>query len=92
MRVDALLTEGINREIRKKIIDSRKVLRLTQGKVAMKAQLMGLDLTEDQMSKIETGVRRVTPSELFFIAKILNIDLDSLAMRAVLGGEAARSV
>lgn len=62
---------------------SAKVLRelrqsagLSQQELAEKLQLLGIELTSKEVSKIETNARLVQDFELFAFAKIFNVSAD----------------
>ena len=52
---------------------------MTQRGLAAKMQLLGADLSEDRIGKIERGVCKITAFELVKIAGILNLDLNARA-------------
>ena len=52
---------------------------MTQRGLAAKMQLLGADISENRIGKIERGVCKITPFELVKIAAILNIDLNARA-------------
>lgn len=52
---------------------------MTQRGLAAKMQLLGADISENRIGKIERGVCKITPFELVKIAGILNIDLNARA-------------
>jgi len=51
---------------------------LSQQQVAIRCQVLGLDLTRGALAKIESGIRGVSDHELPFLAKALDTPLESL--------------
>ena len=51
---------------------------LTQGDLARKMQLMGMDMTSLIISRIEQNQRHVCDAELFMLAKALGVTMDWL--------------
>lgn len=51
---------------------------LTQEDLAIKLNLLGLNIDRTIISKIENGIREVTDIELIHIAKALNVSILSL--------------
>ena len=64
----------IGKEIQKR----RYQLGLTQEEFAAKCQLRGLNITRGTVSQIEAQVRCVRDTELFTLASILDVSIDSL--------------
>lgn len=60
----------------KKLKELRITAKLSQQGLAEKLQLLGIDLTSKEISKIETNKRLVQDFELFAFAKIFNISAD----------------
>ncbi len=60
----------------KKLKELRIAAKLSQQGLAEKLQLLGIDLTSKEISKIETNKRLVQDFELFAFAKIFNISAD----------------
>ena len=54
----------------------RKQANLSQADLAYKLQLLGLELTSKEISKIENNKRLLQDFELIAIAKVLNASLD----------------
>jgi transcriptional regulator with XRE-family HTH domain len=50
----------------------------SQETLARKLQLLGWSISRHSLSKLELGQRRVSDCELFFLAKVLHIDLRDL--------------
>ena len=50
--------------------------KLSQRALAEKLQLLGIDLTSKEISKIENDTRLVQDFELFAFAKIFNVSAD----------------
>lgn len=59
----------------------RKNAKLSQQDLAEKLQLLGIDLTAKEISKIETNKRLVQDFELFAFAKIFNVSADEFNKR-----------
>lgn len=59
-----------------KLKELRKTFKLSQQDLAEKLQLVGIDLTSKEISKIETNKRLVQDFELFAFAKIFNVSAD----------------
>ena len=49
---------------------------LSQQALAEKLQLLGIELTSKEISKIENNTRLVQDFELFAFAKVLNVSVD----------------
>jgi transcriptional regulator with XRE-family HTH domain len=58
--------------------DSR---RWSQETMACKLQLQGWSITRHSLAKLELGLRRVSDCELFFLARVLRVDLRDLFPR-----------
>ena len=56
----------------------REKLNLSQEKLAAKLQLLGLDVTQKAVSRIETGDRVVADYELVALAKALGVSVEYL--------------
>ena len=56
----------------------REKAKLSQEKLAAKLQLLGLDVTQKAISRIETGDRVVADYELIALAKALNVTVEYL--------------
>ena len=55
-----------------RIRQAREEERLSQEQLAAKLQLLGMEITQKSISRIETGLRVVPDFELQFFAKALN--------------------
>lgn len=55
----------------RRIFERRKELDLSQEQLAAKLQLLGLEITQNAISRIETGLRVVPDFEIPFFAKAL---------------------
>jgi len=55
----------------------------SQEMMASKLQLLGWSITRHSLAKLELGLRRVSDCELFFIAKVLKLDLRDLFPRQI---------
>lgn len=64
----------VGKEIQKR----RYALGLTQEKFAAQCQLNGLDMSRGTISQIEAQVRCVSDTELFQLASVLGVSIDSL--------------
>lgn len=53
----------------------------SQETMAQKSQLQGWSITRHSLAKLELGLRRVSDAELFFLAKVLRVDLRDLYPR-----------
>ena len=60
----------------KKIRELRLEAKLSQRGLAEQLQLLGIDLTSKEISKIENQKRLVQDFELFAFAKIFNVSCD----------------
>ncbi len=58
------------------IRDLRQKANLSQQNLAEKLQLLGIELTSKEISKIENDDRLVQDFELFAFAKIFNVSAD----------------
>ncbi len=61
-----------------RIRERRKDLGLSQEELAARIQLLGLDITQRAVSRVETGVRVVPDYELQFYAAALNCPVSQL--------------
>jgi len=77
----------VGKEIQKK----RYQLGLTQEQFASKCQLHGLDISRGTVSQIEAEIRRVTDAELFLLASVLGVMIDSLYPSGFKKGKRHRS-
>ena len=59
-----------------KLKELRKDAQMSQQDLAEKLQLEGIDLTSQEISKIETNNRLVQDFELFAFAKIFKVSAD----------------
>lgn len=59
-----------------KLRELRLKHNLTQQSLAEKVQLLGIELTVKEISKIENNARLVQDFELFAFAKIFNVSTD----------------
>jgi transcriptional regulator with XRE-family HTH domain len=55
--------------------------RWSQEAMARKLQLQGWSITRHSLAKLELGLRRVSDCELYFLAKVLRVDLRDLFPR-----------
>ncbi len=62
----------------KKIEELRKEKGIKQKDFISRIQTMGIDINPTSYSKLEGQVRMVSDKELYVIAKILNVSIDSL--------------
>jgi transcriptional regulator with XRE-family HTH domain len=53
----------------------------SQETMASKLQLLGWSISRHSLAKLELGLRRVSDCELFFLAKVLRVDLRDLFPR-----------
>ena len=70
-----VLEKELGREIRR----ARQERGMTQKGVAAGMQLLGADLTENRIRKIEGGMVKISVPELFRFSCILELDLNALA-------------
>ena len=61
-----------------RIRNEREKLQISQEKLAAKLQLLGLDVTQKAISRIETGDRVVADYELVAFAKALDVSVEYL--------------
>ena len=61
-----------------RVRQEREKAKMSQEKLAAKLQLLGLDVTQKAVSRIETGDRVVADYELVALAKALNVTVDYL--------------
>lgn len=54
---------------------SRENLKLSQEQLAVKIQLLGYNITQQSISRIETGDRLVADFELRYFAQALNVSI-----------------
>ena len=50
----------------------------SQERLAFKLQLQGWSISRHSVAKLELGLRRVSDCELFFLARVLRLDLRDL--------------
>ncbi len=62
----------------KNIEKLRKAREIKKKDFIAQIQTMGVDINPTSFSKLEGQVRMATDKELYVIAKILNVDIDSL--------------
>ena len=61
------------------ILDNRQPdFSAAQEKLACKLQLQGWSISRHSLAKLELGLRRVSDCELFFLARVLRLDLRDL--------------
>ena len=65
----------------KKIEEKRKKMGLKQKEFLTQLQINGIDMSASALSKIEGQHRIVTEKELYAIADVLDISVDSLLKR-----------
>lgn len=53
----------------------RRELGMSQGDLAAKLQIEGVDVVQKSVSRIETGNRIVTDYEVLSLAKVLKVDV-----------------
>ncbi len=61
-----------------RIRQEREKSKMSQEKLAAKLQLLGLDVTQKAVSRIETGDRVVADYELIALAKALDVTIEYL--------------
>lgn len=61
-----------------RIRTEREKTKLSQEKLAAKLQLLGVDVTQKAISRIETGDRVVADYELIALAKALDVTVEYL--------------
>ena len=62
--------------------DMKKARRdqgMTQSELAAQMQLLGLDISESRVQKLETGVLRMNINEMLIISYLLLMDLNTRA-------------
>lgn len=64
-----------------RIRERRLKLRLSQAALAAKAQVEGVTLEQDSVSRIESGTRILTDYELMILARVLGVTADWLLDR-----------
>jgi transcriptional regulator with XRE-family HTH domain len=62
----------------KEIQKLRYQIELTQEQFATQCQLNGLDISRGTVSQIEAQIRCVSDSELFLLASVLGVPIESL--------------
>ena len=58
---------------------ARREQGMTQNELAAQMQLMGLDVSESRVQKLETGALRMSINEMLLISYLLSFDLNSRA-------------
>ena len=61
-----------------KIKELRELSKLSQEQLAAKLQLIGLNLTQKAISRIESGERVVPDYELLYFAKVFDVTVANL--------------
>ncbi len=61
-----------------RVRQEREKAKISQEKLAAKLQLLGLDVTQKAVSRIETGDRVVADYELVALAKALGVTVEYL--------------
>ena len=72
------LEYGTENIVGKKIESMRKERGIKQKDFISKMQVLGCDINPTSYSKLEGQVRIATDKEIYVIAKILNVTVDSL--------------
>ena len=62
----------------RKIKELREAARLSQEQLAAKVQLVGLNLNQKAISRIETGDRVVPDFELLFFSEVFDVSVETL--------------
>ena len=62
----------------KKIEEMRKERGIKQKEFIARMQIMGCDINPTSYSKLEGQIRAATDKEIYVIAKILNVSMESL--------------
>ena len=62
----------------RKIKELREAARLSQEQLAAKVQLVGLNLNQKAISRIETGDRVVPDFELLFFSEVFDVSVEAL--------------
>ena len=70
--------EVIHMILADKIIELRKRSGMSQEELAASLQLIGLDITQKTISRIETGNRVVPDYELIYFSKLFDIPVEDL--------------
>ena len=61
-----------------RVEDLRKARKIKQKDFIAQLQLEGLDMNPTSYSKLEGQIRSATDKEVFYIAKVLNVDVSEL--------------
>jgi len=61
----------------------RMELNLTQDELASRCQVAGWDISRGTLAKIESAVRKVNDSEVWWLAKVLKVDIPTLYPKRV---------
>ena len=61
-----------------KIKERREAAGLSQEQLAAKVQLVGLNLNQKAISRIETGDREVPDFELLFFSEVFDVSVEAL--------------
>jgi transcriptional regulator with XRE-family HTH domain len=57
---------------------ARRKMKITQGELAARLQVEGINIERDSISRIEIGTRFVADYELLVISRILGVSVDYL--------------
>lgn len=74
-----IVEDTFSKDLGKEIKKARKRQGMTQATLAIKMQLMGMEVTEKRVQRLETGLYQVTACEIFAISQILFLNLDDRA-------------
>ena len=69
---------GENNICGKRVTFFRKNMKISQRELAVKLQLLGLDVDKNAIQRIESGQRFVTDIEIVFLCKALKITVNEL--------------
>lgn len=69
---------GENNICGKQVAFFRKNMKISQRELAVKLQLLGLDVDKNAIQRIESGQRFVTDIEIVYLCKALKITVNEL--------------
>lgn len=77
MKIYRYMDGNANASVRK-IKELREAAGLSQEQLAAKVQLVGLNLNQKAISRIETGDRVVPDFELLFFSEVFDVSVEAL--------------
>lgn len=70
--------DGLNNICGKNVAMLRKKIKISQRELADRIQLVGIDIDKNAVQRIECGKRFVTDIELVSLAKVFDVEIQTL--------------